>query len=348
MTGNTFGKNFKITTFGESHGPGLGVIIEGVPSQILLSQEDIQNELNKRKPGQSSVTTPRKEQDEVEILSGIFEGKTLGTPIALLIKNHDADAKNYEKIKDIFRPGHADLGYFLKYGFRDYRGGGRSSGRETVARVAAGAVAKKILTKYKVETIAYTSSIGNIIAAKLDFSEIEKNIVRCPDAEKAKEMISLIETTAQAGDSLGGTISVIIKNMPIGIGEPVFDKLEAVLGHALLSIGAIKGVEFGQGFKVAEQKGSENNDEYFVKDNKIKSKKNLAGGILGGISTGEDITILLAVKPTPSIKKAQKTVNEKLESVEIAIEGRHDPCLCPRLVPVVEAMINIAVLDLIF
>ena len=348
MSGNTFGNIFKITTFGESHGAGLGVIIDGVLPGLELTKEDIEKELRRRKPGQSSVTTKRNEPDQVEILSGVFEDKTLGTPIALLIKNKDYNSKDYDELKSVFRPGHADLTYQLKYGFRDYRGGGRSSGRETVARVAAGAVAKKILDQIGVKIIAYSKIIAGIETKKIDFNEIEKNIVRAPDNESAELMIQKIKEAETIGDSVGGVIEVVIQNCPSGLGEPVFDKLEAVLGHALLSIGAVKGIEFGKGFAVAALKGSEHNDSFVEKNGKIASVKNLHSGILGGISTGEDIIFRLAIKPTPSIEQKQISVDNKLNAKEIKIKGRHDPCLCPRIVPVVEAMVAVTLIDFIF
>ncbi|MFA5878929.1 MAG: chorismate synthase [Candidatus Margulisiibacteriota bacterium] len=348
MSGNTFGKIFKITTFGESHGAALGVVIDGVPSNIELTIEDIQKELQRRRPGQSAITTPRNEADQVEILSGIFDGKTLGTPIALIIKNQDCNSKDYTELKDVFRPGHADLAYQLKYGIRDYRGGGRSSGRETVARVAAGAIAKKILTQYGVKIIAYTKSIGEISVQQIDLNEIENNIVRAPDLQAAVLMIQKINELKADGDSIGGVVEAVIKHCPVGLGEPVFDKLEAVLGHALFSIGAVKGIEFGLGFEAAKLKGSEHNDSFTYHDNKIVSQHNFAGGILGGISTGEDIFLRLAIKPTPSIAKKQVTVDTDFQGKELEIHGRHDPCLCPRIVPVIEAMIAVTLVDFIF
>jgi chorismate synthase len=345
MTGNIFGNLFKVSTFGESHGKALGVVIDGVPSGISLTESDIQKDLDKRRPGQSSVTTPRKELDQVEILSGVFQGKTLGTPIALLVRNSNQKSKDYEEIKSIFRPGHADFSYMAKYGIRDYRGGGRSSGRETVARVAAGAVAKKILAEKGIIVYAYTLAIGGIYAKNIDLDSIETNSVRCPDQESANEMIALINKVKNEGDSIGGIIEACVQNCPPGLGDPVFSKLDATLAQALMSIGGIKGVEFGAGFSVANMKGSENNDSFTCENNKVHTATNNSGGILGGISNGENIMVRVAVKPTPSIQKKQKTINENLEEVSIEVHGRHDPCLCPRIVPVVEAMICITLAD---
>ena len=345
MAGNSFGKIFKITTWGESHGKALGVIIDGCPPMLDLSEEDIQIELDRRMPGNSEVTSPRKETDRVEILSGIFEGKTTGAPISLLIKNIDVDSSKYEKIKDIFRPGHADYTYFVKYGIRDHRGGGRSSGRETVGRVAAGAVAKKILKAKGINVTGYTKQIGDITASVIDFNEIEKNDVRCPDKNTAQKMIEKIKEVRKAGDSIGGIVEVIASGVPPGLGEPVFDKLSADIAKALMSIGAVKGVEIGAGFKSALLLGSQNNDEMYVKGEKVKFKTNNSGGILGGISNGDDIVIRIAVKPTASISKIQKSVDINNSEREIKVEGRHDPCICPRIVPVAEAMMAIVITD---
>lgn len=335
---NTYGKLFRLTTWGESHGPAIGCVVDGCPSKIELTEDDIQKDLDKRKPGQSSVTTQRKESDKVHILSGVFEGKTTGTPISLVIYNEDQRSKNYDNIKNVFRPGHADYTFQEKYGIRDYRGGGRSSGRETAARVAAAAIAKKILEPTKMKFIAYSKQIGDIKAEKIDFKEIEKNAVRCPDAQAAEKMIKLIENVKNDNDSIGGIIELVIQNIPAGLGEPIFNKLNAELSKALMSIGAVKGIEFGAGFGVVVKRGSENNDAMMISKNKVKFKTNNAGGILGGISNGEDIVIRLAIKPTSSIGKKQKTVDVSGKETSKEIEGRHDPCLCPRIVPVVEAM----------
>lgn len=345
MAGNSFGTLFKITTFGESHGAGIGVVIDGVPSGLPLSETDIQVELDRRRPGQSKITTQRQEADKVEILSGVFEGQTTGVPVALLIRNEDQRSKDYGNIKDVFRPGHADFTYLAKYGIRDYRGGGRSSGRETACRVAAGAVAKKILAKLKVKIIVYTAAIGDIHAKNIDFSVIEKNMVRTADAKAAEAMIAKIEEVRKNGDSIGGILQCVIKGVPAGLGDPCFDKLNAKLAQALMSIATVKGIEFGEGFGAANMLGSEHNDPFAIKGGKAILKTNHAGGILGGISTGEDINIRLALKPPSSIAKKQKTINEKMEEVETQVKGRHDPCLCPRVVPVAEAMIALTLVD---
>jgi chorismate synthase len=341
MSGNTFGKIFKITTWGESHGPAIGVVIDGCPPGISLSNNDIQKELDKRKPGQSSITTQRSEDDKAEILSGTLNGKTTGTPISIIIKNKDADSSKYRAIKDLFRPGHADLTFQNKYGIRDYNGGGRSSGRETAARVAAGAIAKKLIASKKVKVIGYAKSIGKITAKNINLANIEKNKIRCPDLTASKEMEKEILKAISQNDSVGGIVEIIIKDCPPGLGDPVFDKLDADIAKALMSIGAVKGIEIGSGFKTTEMFGSENNDQ-------ISSKgflSNNSGGILGGISTGQDIIIRIAVKPTPSIGKMQKTVNIKNKTSLIKIEGRHDPCIVPRLIPVAEAMVALVIAD---
>ncbi|MCK5580831.1 MAG: chorismate synthase [Candidatus Omnitrophica bacterium] len=345
MAGNSFGNLFKITTFGESHGPALGVVIDGVPPGMRLSESDIQKDLDRRKPGQSKVSTQRQEGDKVEILSGVFEGKITGTALAMLIYNKDQKSKDYSDIKNLFRPGHADYTYFKKYGIRDYRGGGRSSGRETACRVAAGAVAKKILEESGVTVMAYTRSIGDIVAEKTDWSVIEKNIVRAPDSDAAEKMITKIEKARKEGDSLGGIVEAEVKGCPAGLGDPVFDKLNAKIAHALLSIGAVCGIEFGDGFAAAQMKGSEHNDNFVSEDGQISTMTNHAGGISGGISTGEDILLRIAVKPTASILKEQQTVTTDKEPTTIQVKGRHDPCICPRLVPVAEAMIAITLAD---
>ena len=347
MAGNSLGSLFHITTFGESHGKAVGVVIDGVKSNLPISEMDIQKELNRRRPGQSAITTPRNEADQVQILSGVFEGRTLGTPICLLVYNKDQNSKSYEEIKNLFRPGHAAYTYLSKYGIQDYRGGGRSSGRETIGRVASGAVAQLILKNQGVEIIAYTKEVGNIKAAKIDYSEIEKNPVRCPDPVAAEKMRKMILEIKNEGDSIGGIVEAVVRNCPIGLGDPVFDKLEADLSKAIMSIPAIKGVEIGSGFAAAKMRGSENNDEFYKekKTGKIRTKTNNAGGILGGISNGEEIVLRLAVKPPSSIPKAQQTVDTKGRNKTIKVEGRHDPCLCPRVVPVVESMIALVLAD---
>lgn len=350
MSGNSFGNLFRITTFGESHGFGIGCIIDGCPPLIEISENEIQLELNRRRPNQSKISTSRNEEDVVEILSGTFEGKTTGTPICLLIKNKDHKSEDYNKIKDIFRPGHADFTYQMKYGIRDYRGGGRSSARETIARVAAGAIAKKYLTQnLGIKITAYTHSIGNIECdtQNINLDNIEKNIVRCADLITAEKMISLIEEVKIKGDSVGGIVRCIVENCPIGIGEPVFDKISAVLAHAMMSINAVKGFEIGSGFEASKALGSENNDEFLIQENNIRTKTNHSGGILGGITNGENIDFKVSFKPVSTIQKQQNTINTDLNNVQIEIkEGRHDPCVVPRAIPIVEAMTALTIIDL--
>lgn len=346
MPGNTFGTLFKVTTWGESHGPAMGAVVDGCPAGFPLSEKDIQDELDRRKPGQSRVGTSRTEADRVKILSGVFEGKTLGTPISMIVENHDQRSHDYSKIKNLYRPGHADLSYDLKYGIRDYRGGGRASGRETISRVMAGAIAKKFLfAKEKTRIIGHTIQIGTIKAVKFNEKEIEKNPLRCADPVVAKKMEQYVLKVKTEGDSVGGIVEIIVKNTPKALGEPVFDKLQADLGKALLSIGAVKGVEFGEGFGVATLKGSQNNDELILKAGKITTKTNHAGGIYGGISIGTDLIIRLAIKPAASISKLQHTVDKKGRSAQIEVEGRHDVCILPRLIPVAESMVAITLLE---
>jgi len=346
MAGNAIGTFFRITTFGESHGKAVGVLIDGVSPNIPVSERDIQRELDRRRPGQSKVTTSRNEADQVQILSGVFEGRTLGTPICLLIWNKDQNSGVYEKIKNLFRPGHAGYTYLSKYGIQDFRGGGRSSGRETAGRVAGGALAKKILAQHGVRITGFTRSVGKLTARRVLFDQIEKNPVRCPDPGVAKRMERMILKIKNAGDSIGGVVEIVVSGCPSGLGEPVFDKLEADLTKALMSIPAIKGVEIGSGFAAARMLGSRHNDE-FIKDRKgrIRTSTNFAGGILGGISSGEDIVLRIAVKPPSSIPKAQKTVDTKGRRRVIRVEGRHDPCLCPRVVPVAESMVALVLAD---
>lgn len=341
MSGSSFGENFRITTFGESHGGAVGVVIDGVPPGLDLTEEDIQEQMDRRKPGQSSVTTPRQEMDEIHIMSGIFEGKTTGTPVLVILYNKDARPAAYDDIKDKFRPGHADFTFLKKFGIRDYRGSGRASGRETAGRVAAGAIARKILEKRGVSVTAYTKEAAGIRCEKIEFDQIEKNIMRACDSEAAAKMVPIVEKLAAEGDSTGGIVECRITGVAPGLGEPVFDKIEADLAKAMMSLGAVKGFEIGSGFACASMKGSEHNDPMdrkgFVSNN--------AGGTLGGITTGEEIVFRIAVKPTSSISKAQRTVNLEGEEVEIRTEGRHDPCICPRIVPVVEAMACIVLED---
>ena len=348
MAGNSFGQLFRITTFGESHGVAIGVVIDGVPPKLSLTEADIQVDLDRRRPGQSKITTQRQEADRAEILSGVFEGKTTGAPLAILIRNEDQRSKDYGNIKDVFRPGHADFSYMAKYGIRDYRGGGRSSGRETACRVAAGAVAKKILAKYKIDIIVYTLAVGDTYAKDINFKVIEKNIVRTADAKIAPVMINKIEEARKNGDSLGAILQCVVKNCPAGLGDPCFDKLNARLAQALMSIATVKGIEFGDGFGVSQSMGSVNNDRFILKGKKVATATNHSGGIMGGISNGEDITIRLALKPPSSISKLQKTLNENFEEVDVQVKGRHDPCLAPRVVPVAEAMIALTLVDCLF
>ena len=345
MAGNSFGQLFKITTFGESHGPAIGVVIDGVPPQLSLTEADIQKDLDRRRPGQSKITTQRQEADKAEILSGVFDGKTTGAPLAILIRNEDQRSKDYDNVKFVFRPGHADFSYFAKYGIRDYRGGGRSSGRETAARVAAGAIAKKILAKYNIQIIVYTLVVGDIVAQKIDYSVIDQNMVRCADPVAAEKMVAKIEEVRKNGDSLGAILQCVVKGAPAGLGDPCFDKLNARLAHALMSIATVKGVEFGDGFAVSQLTGSVNNDRFVLKGKKVGTATNHAGGIMGGISTGEDINIRMALKPPSSIPKPQKTLDENMQEVEVQVKGRHDPCLAPRVVPVAEAMIALTLVD---
>lgn len=350
VAGSSFGTIFKITTWGESHGKALGVTIDGCPAGIPLSEEDIQKELDRRKPGSNPYGTKRNESDSAVILSGVFEGKTTGTPITIVVYNADHHSSDYSSIADKFRPGHADYGFHSKYGFRDYRGGGRSSGRETLCRVAAGAVAKKILAELGIEICAYTVSIGpvSIDRNNMDISKRFDNPLIMPDPIAAQKASEYLDKCMSEGDSAGGIAECVIKGVPAGIGEPVFDKLDAVLGMAILSIGAVKGIEFGSGFAVSKMKGSENNDPFIAENGKVKKLTNNSGGILGGISDGSDIIFRAAFKPTPSISKKQHTVNTASENVEIEIKGRHDPIIVPRAIVVVEAMSAIALTDMLF
>lgn len=344
MAGNSFGKLFKLTTYGESHGVAIGGIIDGCPAGLQLDFDAIQNELNRRKPGQSKIVTQRKEPDTVEFHSGIFEGKTTGTPIGFVIHNTNQKSKDYSHIKDVYRPSHADYTYDKKYGVRDYRGGGRSSARETASRVVAGAIAKQLLSSIQIN--AFTSSVGDIFIDKpyqdLDFSKIESNIIRCPDTASAEKMIAKVEAIKKQGDTIGGTITCVLQNVPIGLGEPVFDKLHAELGKAMLSINAVKGFEYGSGFCGAKMKGSEHNDK-FNEDGSTQT--NLSGGIQGGISNGMDIYFRVAFKPVATTLQKQDTINSKGETVEMQGKGRHDPCVVPRAVPIVEAMAALVLAD---
>ena len=341
MGGNSFGTLFRITTWGESHGEALGAVIDGCPSKIDLSEEDIQKEMDSRRPGQGTGTSPRKERDRVKILSGVFEGKTTGTPISIILWNEDVNSTPYNETKDIYRPGQADFTYQAKYGIRDYRGGGRASARETVGRVAAGAIAKEILNRENIKILAYTIELGGIRAKKRDCMEIERNDVRCPDPDAAKEMKKKIEEVKSRGDSVGGIVEIVVRGCPPGLGEPVFDKLEADLAKALMSVGAVRGVEIGAGFGAARMFGSQCNDPLGPEG----FEKNDAGGILGGISNGADILLRVAVKPIPSIHLEQRTVDHSMRPVSLRIQGRHDVSAIPRINSVCEAMVAIVLAD---
>ncbi|MFC3416637.1 chorismate synthase [Algoriphagus hitonicola] len=347
--GNTFGKLFKITTFGESHGVALGVTIEGCPAGLEIDEQFIRSEMQRRKPGQSKITTQRKEEDEIEILSGVFEGKSTGTPIGIIIRNADQKSKDYSHISDKFRPSHADYTYFEKYGIRDYRGGGRSSARETAARVAGGAIAKMLLAKKGIKITAFVSQVGELKLGKnyqeLDFSEIENNMVRCPDPKTAEQMIELIDSVRKDRDTIGGVVSCVIENTPVGLGEPVFDRLHAELGKAMLSINAVKGFEFGSGFEGVKMRGSQHNDAFVREGEQVKTKTNHSGGIQGGISNGEDIYFRVAFKPVATIMQDQESLNESGDTVTVSGKGRHDPCVVPRAVPIVEAMAALVIAD---
>jgi chorismate synthase len=348
---NTFGQLFRVTTFGESHGGGIGAMIDGCPPRIEISEGEIQRELDRRRPGQSKLTTQRKEEDWCEILSGVFEGKTLGTPIAILVRNKDARPEDYREISRKFRPSHADYTYEAKYGIRNWQGGGRASARETIGRVAAGAIAKKILSKFYAdfEMVAYVTQIHEV-TAKIDRStvamnDVENNVVRCPDAATAKKMISLIEQTRDAGDSVGGVIECVARGIPPGLGEPVFDKLEADLAKAMLSIPAAKAFEIGSGIGATQMRGSQHNDAFETRAGRIRTTTNNSGGVQGGISNGEDIYFRVAFKPPATIAFEQKTITTSNEQTELAARGRHDPCVLPRAVPIVEAMAALVLCD---
>ena len=347
--GSTFGNLFRIHTFGESHGVALGVVIDGCPAGLEIDEVFIQSELDRRKPGQSKITTQRKEADEFEIVSGVFEGRSTGMPISIIIRNGDQRSKDYSHIADKFRPSHADFTFQAKYGFRDYRGGGRSSARETVARVAAGAIAKLLLKHYGITCQAYVSQVGDLKLEKaytdMQLEEAENNIVRCPDPTTAEAMIELIDQTRKNRDTIGGVVTGVIQGTPVGLGEPVFDKLHAELGKAMLSINAVKGFEYGSGFEGVKMKGSEHNDAFYTEDKTVKTKTNHSGGIQGGISNGEDIYFNVAFKPVATIMQDQESINEAGESITVSGKGRHDPCVVPRAVPIVEAMSALVIAD---
>jgi chorismate synthase len=350
MPGNSFGQLFRITTFGESHGGSVGVVIDGCPPGLHLTEEDIQVQLDRRRPGQSSIVSPRAEQDEIHIMSGVHENVTTGTPIMLVAQNKDARSQDYDELKKLYRPGHADFTFEKKYGRRDWRGSGRASARETLARVAAGAVAQKYLREQLGMTfLSYVQQVGDI-GTDIDFKTvtpemIEANIVRCPDPEVARQMISLIETVRDQGDSIGGVIFGCIQNPPAGLGEPVFDKLSADLGKAMLSINAVKGFEIGSGFAGVSMRGSQHNDQFEIRDGKVRTRTNNAGGTLGGISSGETIHFRVAIKPVSTISTRQSTITTAGKAVTVEASGRHDPCVLPRAVPIVDGMAALVMMD---
>ncbi len=350
MAGNSSGQLFRITTFGESHGGAVGVVVDGCPPGIEITEEEIQKELDRRKPGQSKITTPRKEADRIKILSGYFEGKTTGTPILMIAYNEEFESDDYLELKEAYRPSHADFTYEAKYGFRDWRGSGRASARETLARVAAGAIAKKYLQeKLGIEIVSYVDQVGDI-KANVDFNDVtpadvEGNIVRCPNQKVALEMIELIDSVRRDGDSIGGIIQGVIRNVPAGLGEPVFDKIPADLGKAMMSINAVKGFEMGLGFRSVGMRGSEHNDPFEIDEGEIRTTTNNAGGTYGGIASGETIHFRVAFKPVSTIKKEQKTVNRKKQEITLSAAGRHDPCVLPRAVPIVDAMSALVIMD---
>jgi len=349
MAGNTFGQVFRVTTFGESHGKALGGIVDGCPSGIEVDEAFIQSELDRRRPGQSKIVTQRKEGDRVEFLSGVFEGKSTGTSIGFVIYNEDQKSKDYDHIKDRFRPSHADFTFHKKYGNRDYRGGGRSSARETASRVVAGAIAKLLLKQMGVTVSAYVSQVGDMKLGKsykeLDLSTIDDNILRCPDQEMAKQMIEKIDQVRKAGDTIGGIVTGVAQKVPVGLGEPVFDKLHADLGKAMLSINAVKGFEYGSGFEGVKLNGSLHNDEFYMDGDQVRTKTNNSGGVQGGISNGEDIYFNVAFKPVATIMRDQDSVDKEGEKATVKGKGRHDPCVLPRAVPIVEAMTSITLVD---
>ena len=346
---NTFGNIFTLTTFGESHGEGVGGVIDGMPAGIAVDLDFIQSELDRRKPGQSKITTSRAEGDKVEILSGVFEGRTTGCPIGFLVRNTNQHSHDYENVRNVFRPSHADFTYTQKYGLRDHRGGGRSSARETISRVVGGAFAKLALRQLSIDGTAYTSQVGDIAIGRdyhqFDFTEIEKNPVRCPDPEAAKRMEELILSVKADGDTIGGVITCVIKGCPVGLGEPAFGKLHAALGGAMLSINAVKGFEYGEGFAGVSQRGSEQNDIFFNDNGVISTRSNHSGGIQGGISNGQDIYFRVAFKPVATLLREQPTVDKDGNETMLEVKGRHDPCVLPRAVPVVEAMAAMTILD---
>lgn len=346
---NTFGNIFTLTTFGESHGPAIGGVVDGMPAGIDIDMEFIQSELNRRRPGQSKITTSRNEADQVELLSGVFEGKSTGCPIGFIVRNTNQHSNDYENMRDVFRPSHADYTYYKKYGIRDHRGGGRSSARITISRCVGGALAKLALRQMGINITAYTSQVGDIAVSHnystLDFNEIERNPVRCPDPDKAQEMEQLITEVKAEGDTIGGIITCVVKGCPVGIGEPEFGKLQAMLGAAMLGINAAKGFEYGEGFGCVTSRGSQQNDIFTSNNNKVSTLTNHSGGIQGGISNGEDIYFRVAFKPVATILQEQPTVDKNGNRTSLCVHGRHDPCVLPRAVPVVEAMAAMTILD---
>ncbi|MBP3419961.1 MAG: chorismate synthase [Marinifilaceae bacterium] len=351
MAGNSFGKIYQLTSFGESHGEALGGVVDGCPAGVKLDVEMIQHELDRRRPGQSRIATPRNESDRVEILSGVFEGVTTGMPIAFIVRNENQRSKDYSNIKDIFRPSHADFTWYSKYGIRDYRGGGRSSAREHIARVVAGAIAKQVLSEFGIAITAYTTQIGDIYFDEYDYIptsvDIEQSMVRCPNEEVSDRMVDLIEECRAERDSIGGVVKCCITGVPVGLGEPVFDRCQALLAHAMLSINAAKGFEYGEGFRAASMRGSEHNDPFIDGNGSIRTFTNHSGGIQGGVTNGETILFNVAFKPVATIAREQNSVNINGEPVKFTAQGRHDPCVVPRAVPVVEAMAAMVILDLL-
>ncbi len=346
MASNSFGTLFRYTTWGESHGPAVGVVIDGVPSLVELSEADIQVELDRRRPGQSKLVTQRQEADRCEIVSGVFRGKTTGAPVSVIVKNTDAQSVKYDEIEHLYRPGHADWVYDYKYGHRDHRGGGRSSARETIGRVAAGALAKKILAPHGISFHAGVVSVGSIDAKERRWETVENNPVRCPDPVAADKMADAIDAARKRTDSLGGVVELVIKGLPPGLGEPIYDKLDALLAYGMMTLNAVKGVEIGSGFAGTRMTGKEHNDEMEMRDGKPSFRSNHSGGILAGISTGQDVIVKVAIKPTASIAQSQDTINRKDANDKILVEGRHDPCLCPRAVPIVESIAAAVICDL--
>lgn len=351
MAGNVFGKLFRLSSFGESHGAAIGGMVDGCPAGIALTAEMIQYELDRRRPGQSDISTPRSEADRVEILSGVFEGRTTGMPIGFVVRNTNQNSKDYTLLKDIFRPSHADYTWYKKYGIRDYRGGGRSSAREHIARVVGGAIAKQVLSRYGISVNAYTSQVGEVVLAgscsDYDLTQAEANAVRCPDDRMAAQMIALIREVKEAGDSIGGCVTGVIRGVMPGLGEPVFDRFQARLACAMMSINAAKGFEYGSGFAAASMRGSQHNDSFLMKEGQVHTATNRSGGVQGGVTNGEDICFRVAFKPVATIMTEQDTISTDGEEVRFRAQGRHDPCVVPRAVPVVEAMAAMTVLDLL-